>query len=306
MLSRRPDSIVPHMSIFAKAFRQRAAIPFAVGAAAVAASYYYSSVVKNETLKTFKGDDTWVDLPISKIESVSHDTKKFTFKLPTDDQVTGLETASALMAKFVTPKGSNVVRPYTPVSDVHTKGYFELVIKHYDGGKMTEHLHSLKPEDTVSFKGPILKWKWTPNMFDSITLLGAGTGITPLYQLLHHITANPDDKTKIHLLYGNKTPNDILIKDLLDEVQAKHPDQVKITYFVDKPSGSYKGEEGFITKEYLEKNIPKPSEKTQLFVCGPPPFMNAYSGPKVSPKDQGELTGILKELGYDQKQVFKF
>ncbi|KAG0677388.1 NADH-cytochrome b5 reductase [Kluyveromyces marxianus] len=282
-------------------------IAFGIGAAAIAsAAFYNKSVLMNESSKAFVGDNQWIDLKLSKIETLSHDTKRFTFALPQKDQVSGLITASCVLAKFVTPKGSNVIRPYTPVSDINDKGEIEFVVKHYEGGKMTSHLFSLKENDTVSFKGSIVKWEWKPNSFDSITLLGAGTGITPLYQLVHHIATNPADKTKVHLYYGNKTPSDILLKTELDNLQKKYPDQVKITYFVDKSEGKFEGETGFITKDFLSHNAPKPSEKNQIFVCGPPPFMNAYSGPKVSPTDQGELTGILAELGYSKSNVFKF
>jgi hypothetical protein len=43
-----------------------------------------------------------------------------------------------------------------------------------------------------------------------------------------------------------------------------------------------------------------------VFVCGPPGMMELISGNKKSPKDQGELKGILKELGYSPEQVYKF
>lgn len=285
-------------------------MPLVVGTGAVAvatAMILSKNSISNEPSKAFLGDNTWIDLPIKQIETLSHDTKRFTFKLPQEDQVSGLITASCIFAKYVTPKGSNVIRPYTPVSDNDTRGEMQLVIKHYDNGKMTSHLFDLKENDTVSFKGPAIKWEWKPNSFDSITLLGAGTGITPLYQLVHHIAQDPTDNTKIHLFYGNKTPADILLKPELDALQKKYPDQVKITYFVDKADGSnFQGETGFITKDFLSHNAPKPSAKNQVFVCGPPPFMGAYSGPKVSPSDQGELTGILAELGYSKSNVFKF
>lgn len=32
----------------------------------------------------------------------------------------------------------------------------------------------------------------------------------------------------------------------------------------------------------------------------------AISGAKVSPSDQGEVSGILKELGYTKDDVYKF
>ncbi|CAB4254935.1 similar to Saccharomyces cerevisiae YKL150W MCR1 Mitochondrial NADH-cytochrome b5 reductase, involved in ergosterol biosynthesis [Maudiozyma barnettii] len=285
-------------------------VPIALGAAAVAATAFYlnrnNTIIKNDSKKVFVGDNQWIDLSIEKIIDESHDTKKFIFKLPTEDSVSGLTLASAVLAKFVTPKGSNVIRPYTPVSDLSEKGFIEFVIKHYDNGKMTPHLFSLKPKDTVSFKGPIKKWQWVPNSFDSITLLGAGTGITPLYQLAHHIAQNSNDKTKVKLLYGNKTPKDILLKKELDDLQTKYPQKFEVIYFVDKAEGDFKGETGFITKDYLESHISKPSEKTQVFVCGPPPFMKVNSGEKAGPTDQGELVGSLKDLGFNKEQVFKF
>lgn len=44
----------------------------------------------------------------------------------------------------------------------------------------------------------------------------------------------------------------------------------------------------------------------QVLVCGPPPMMRAISGDKLPDKSQGPLTGLLKDLGYDESQVFKF
>jgi cytochrome-b5 reductase len=41
-------------------------------------------------------------------------------------------------------------------------------------------------------------------------------------------------------------------------------------------------------------------------VCGPPGMMNHISGDKAKDRSQGELTGILKELGYTAEMVYKF
>ena len=35
-------------------------------------------------------------------------------------------------------------------------------------------------------------------------------------------------------------------------------------------------------------------------------MMRAISGDKLPDKSQGPLTGLLKDLGYDESQVFKF
>ncbi len=41
-------------------------------------------------------------------------------------------------------------------------------------------------------------------------------------------------------------------------------------------------------------------------VCGPMPFYDMLSGRKKSPQEQGELSGLLKQMGYDEKTVYKF
>lgn len=286
----------------------RVFVPLAAGAGALSLAVHYSTfnAIHNESGKTFTGGDEWIDLHLKESNILSHNTKHYVFELKNKDDVSGLITASALLAKYVTPKGNNVIRPYTPVSDNDQKGTIEFIVKTYENGKFSKHFDELKPNDTVSFKGPIVKWKWEPNQFKSITLIGGGTGITPLYQLLHEITKNPDDKTKVNLYYGNLTKDDILIKDKLDAIAAANKDQVTIQYFLDKADDAWEGNTGYISKEFLQSNLPGPTKDTKIFVCGPPGLYNAISGNKISPTDQGEVTGILAELGYTKEHVFKF
>lgn len=281
--------------------------PLAIAAGSIGLAYHFSSVaIDNETGKTFKGNDEWVDLKLAKAWETTHNTKHFVFELANKDDVSGLVNASCLMTKFVTPKGNNVIRPYTPISDVDDKGAIEFMIKKYDGGKMSTHIHDLKINDTLSFKGPIVKWKWEPNQYKSIALIGGGTGITPLYQLLNEITKNPEDKTKVNLYYGNLTEKDILIKKELDTIADKYKDQVNVVYFLDKAPENWEGQTGYISKEFLQSNLPGPSKDSKVFVCGPPGLYKAVSGTKVSPTDQGEVSGVLAELGYTKENVFKF
>ncbi len=53
---------------------------------------------------------------------------------------------------------------------------------------------------------------------------------------------------------------------------------------------------------------PAPSLKEDAFilVCGPPGFMATVSGTKAKDYTQGELAGLLKDLGYSLPQVYKF
>ncbi|EDO16639.1 hypothetical protein Kpol_529p19 [Vanderwaltozyma polyspora DSM 70294] len=286
-------------------------------AVTAAAAVYFSTgsrlaneALHNKTFKGFKGPaSTWVDLPLVKFEDLSHDTRKFTFKLPNDDDVSGISPLSFLLAR---PHGTwslRGIRPYTPVSLPETQGVIEFVIKHVPNGGMSSHMFSLKPNDTVSFTGPIVKYEWKQNKFDSVTLLGAGSGITPLYQLMGSILSNPEDKTKINLFYANKTSDDILLKKELDEFQQKFSDRVKIHYYLSQPKtkdiASTGAKKGFIAKEDIESLAPASNENTHVFVCGPEPFVKAYAGQQGPLFFQGSFGGILKELGYTKSQVFK-
>lgn len=64
------------------------------------------------------GEQGWVSLELENVENVNHNTKKFRFKLPEEDDVSGLAVASALLTKYKGPEMEKAaIRPYTPVSD---------------------------------------------------------------------------------------------------------------------------------------------------------------------------------------------
>ncbi len=172
---------------------------------------------------------------------------------------------------------------------------------------MSEHIHDLKEGDTLSFKGPIPKYPWSPNKHTHITLIAGGTGITPMYQLIRAIFKNPEDKTKVSLVFGNIKEEDILLKKEISDLENEFPQRLRAFYTLDSPPESWPNGKGFITKDLLKEIIPDPkSENIKVFVCGPPGLYKAVSGPKTSPQDQGDLSGILKELGYTKEQVYKF
>jgi cytochrome-b5 reductase len=172
---------------------------------------------------------------------------------------------------------------------------------------MSTHIHDLTPGQTLDIKGPLPKYALTENKHEHIALVAGGTGITPMFQLIRAVFNNPNDKTKVTLVVGNVTEEDILLKKELSHLENTFPQRFRAFYVLDKPPTDWYGKAGFIDSTLLKTVLPEPkSENIKVFVCGPPGMMNAISGNKVSPKDQGELVGILKELGYDKDQVYKF
>ncbi|CAF9919251.1 NADH-cytochrome b5 reductase [Imshaugia aleurites] len=259
--------------------------------------------------KAFQGGDQgFIDLKLESVEEINHNTKKFRFALPNSDDVSGLSIASALLTKYKGPEMEKpVIRPYTPTSDEDAKGYIDLVIKKYPNGPMSEHLHDMKPDQRLDFKGPIPKYPWEANKHNHIALIAGGTGITPMYQLARAIFKNPADKTNVTLVFGNLTEADILLKSEFQDLENTYPNRFRAFYVLDHPPEGWQQGSGHITKELLKTVLPEPkTENVKIFVCGPPGLYKAVSGAKKSPAEQGELTGMLKEMGYSPDQVYKF
>lgn len=128
-----------------------------------------------------------------------------------------------------------------------------------------------------------------------------------MYQLARAVFKNSDDKTKVTLVFGNVKEEDILLKREFEDLENTYPQRFRAFYVLDQPSESWQGGKGRITEELLKTVLPEPkTENIKVFVCGPPGLYGAISGTKVSPTDQGELSGYLKKLGYSKDQVYKF
>lgn len=173
---------------------------------------------------------------------------------------------------------------------------------------MSNHLQSLIPGQTLSFKtGPLPTYEWTPNKHSQIALITGGAGITPMYQLTRAILKNPEDRTKITLIFGVNSDVDVLFEPEFRELERKYPDRFKAVYTVSNPTSSTPFSKGYVTKELLKAHIPGPDEQNiKVLFCGPPAMEKAIAGSKgLLGLSQGGVGGILKEMGYSNEQVFK-
>ncbi|KAF1949872.1 oxidoreductase NAD-binding domain-containing protein [Byssothecium circinans] len=261
----------------------------------------------SEPRKAFGKGPAFVSLPLESSETVNHNTKRLRFKLPHEDDISGLSTTSALLT-MSWPKGcwTPVARPYTPISDMEEPGYLELMVKQYPNGKQSTHLHSLQPGDKLLFVAALRGHQWKPNAVPHVTLIAGGAGITPIYQLARGILSDPADKTAVTIVYGTNTDNDVLLKKEFDEFKKEFGDRFEYVYTVSQPSQGSPWRKGHVTKELLEK-VASRKEKIQgaaggekmVFVCGPPAMEKSLVGSKWE-------RGILQELGYEKKQIITF
>eukprot|EP00521_Asterionellopsis_glacialis_P007098 CAMPEP_0195285206 /NCGR_PEP_ID=MMETSP0707-20130614/3132_1 /TAXON_ID=33640 /ORGANISM="Asterionellopsis glacialis, Strain CCMP134" /LENGTH=294 /DNA_ID=CAMNT_0040344673 /DNA_START=30 /DNA_END=914 /DNA_ORIENTATION=+ len=255
-------------------------------------------------------------VPLVERYTVSDTSQVLRFGLPDTSKPLDLSTCACILAKADIPNAKKdgeieaVIRPYTPISTNADVGYFDLLIKDYgpESGHMSNHLcDTLKVGDTVDFKHIEFNVKiQAPFDQTQIGMLVGGTGITPMLQALHAILGGEEKTNKVSMLYGSKESSDILGKDLLDQWCESNSDNLSVTHVLShEPEDSkWSGDRGFINEALIKANMPPPSagKDAIIFVCGPPPMYNALCGPR----QDKELGGLLKEMGYEASQVYKF
>jgi cytochrome-b5 reductase len=248
--------------------------------------------------------------PLVNVYNESHDTKVLRFALPSADTKSCLPLASCVSLRFVTADGKEVIRPYTPISRVDQQGYFEIMVKKYKGSQMGSHLHAMKKGDTIDAKGPWVKIPLKSNQYKTIGMIAGGTGIAPMFQVAKEILRTPKNTTEVSLIYASRRKEDVLLGNELNELMGLYP-LFSPYYTLSQAPSNWMGGVGHVNKEMIKSFMPPPNRVMDsiILVCGPPKFMETVSGDKdfsTSPPSQGELKGILKELGYMPRHVFKF
>jgi cytochrome-b5 reductase len=245
------------------------------------------------------------------IVELSHDTKRFRLSLGKPKTVLGLPVGKHLALYAPNPAKGNwngkpdpdkgkpeIDRKYTPVTGNETPGYVDLVIKVYrpgtvkmpdgkemvweDGGKLGLFLDGKKIGDSIEIMGPIgLNEYLGKGMFKlpgrtvtvkNVGMMAGGTGLTPMLQVVQASLMDPKDKTNFSLIYANKTEDDILCRDMLEELSLRSKGRFKLTYTLDFPPEGWKHKQGFITQDMIKEVFAKPSADLVL-MCGPPPMV---------------------------------
>lgn len=79
-------------------------------------------------------------------------------------------------------------------------------------------------------KGCYTKKKIVANQYKEIGLIAGGSGLTPMLQVAQELLNTVEDETKLSLLFANVSPEDIYLKDELDELASLFPERFSVTY----------------------------------------------------------------------------
>ncbi|OLN95687.1 Nitrate reductase [NADPH] protein-like protein [Colletotrichum chlorophyti] len=245
------------------------------------------------TREVFLQAKTWTKGILSEKTKVSSDSKIFTFTLEHPDQVVGLPVGQHLMMRLRDPVTREaIIRAYTPISEGTDRGKLHVLVKiYYDspgqqGGKMTQALDSIPVGHFVDFKGPIGKFEYLGKGLCSISgrqrrvkrfiMVCAGSGITPIFQVLRAVMKDAEDPTTCLVLDGNRVEEDILCRKELDAMAAANADRCRLLYSLSKPDASWTGLTGRMNAAFFQREVGACRVDAEcqdlVLVCGPEAF----------------------------------
>lgn len=169
---------------------------------------------------------------------------------------------------FVTIKaqdGKELSKHFSLSSSPTEKTHIEFTKKLSDSD-FSAALKALKEGDWARIDAPYGKFTFEGE-YERIGLLGGGIGITPFMSICKYCT-DTYQKTKITLLYGNRTENDIVFRKEFEAMQEQNKN-LKVVFILNEASSGWKGATGLITAEMIKKEIPDFKE-TMFYTCGPP------------------------------------
>jgi len=118
-------------------------------------------------------------------------------------------------------------------------------------------------------------------------MLVGGIGITALRSICRLCT-DRYPTTRITLLYGNRTEEDIAFKNDFVQMEKQNA-KLKAVYTLSTPSKGWCGYSGYIDRKMVEKEIPDYLDRT-FYSCGPPNLVEA-------------MKKILEELNIQKSEI---
>eukprot|EP00913_Durusdinium_trenchii_P012962 g12171.t1 len=114
------------------------------------------------------------------------------------------------------------------------------------------------------------------------------------HQVVQAALRDSGDKCNFYLIYANKTEDDILCRDMLDDLAKSSGGRFKLYYTLDFPPADWQHKTGFITADMIKECLPPPSQDSLVLMCGPPPMI------------EFACKKNLEALGFSKQQMVAF
>lgn len=137
-------------------------------------------------------------------------------------------------------------------------------------GAVTKALMALVPGDVVGVRGPYGNaWPVGEGMRRDLVVVAGGIGLAPLRPVIYHALSHRADFDRVYVLYGTRTPSDILFEEELRSWRARFDMEVELT--VDRGLAGWSGRTGVVTT--LIERADFAPESAVAMVCGPEVMM---------------------------------
>ncbi len=137
-------------------------------------------------------------------------------------------------------------------------------------GAVTKAMQKFKRADVIGVRGPYGNhWPVEEARGSDVVMVAGGLGLAPLRPALYRILAERRQYGRVALLYGARTPEDMLYKRELEQLRARRDLEVGIT--VDRATNAWRGKVGVVTTLIPQAHF-DPHETIAL-VCGPEVMM---------------------------------
>lgn len=135
-------------------------------------------------------------------------------------------------------------------------------------GLVTTALHRLAPGDRVGLRGPYGRGFPLDRVLGrDLLVVAGGLGMAPLRSLIHRVLARRPDFGDVTLIYGTRSPADLLFRD--EVTDWLHGGEIRVVLTVDAaPAGDWLGGVGPVTAPL--RRFAFDAARTAAFVVGPP------------------------------------
>lgn len=165
--------------------------------------------------------------------------------------------------------------------------YIECSFK--EAGKVTAALSRMNVGETIGFRGPYGNYFPVEEMKGSnVVFISGGIGLAPVRCVIDNVLDLRNDFKDITIIYGARSVQDLVYKNLLDDWQKRSDVKTIVTVDPGGETPDWKGEIGFVPT-VVEKASLK-AENTYAIICGPP-IMIKYTMP------------VLLKLGFEENKI---
>ena len=136
-------------------------------------------------------------------------------------------------------------------------------------GAVTKAICASRPGDILGVRGPFgTAWPLTNAEGADVVMVAGGVGLAPLRPALSHVLSHRARYRAVALLYGGRTPQDLLYRRELQRWRGRLDIDVDVT--VDAARPDWRGKVGVVTKLISRTSF---DESTIVLVCGPEVMM---------------------------------